>query len=142
MSDVKADQIPAVRPWHAFAVGSALALVALCERVQGFRSGHQYVLCHASPALDRLTLTALALVAGALLAAVVGAATATLRGKPSRPAFLIICMLAALAFVITADGVDAHGERQAAALAAAPFSEISCDYAPQVYTATPGWFTW
>ncbi|MFB7864676.1 hypothetical protein [Streptomyces sp. NPDC056069] len=142
MSDMKADYHSAVRPWHAFAVGSVLAVAAFYERAQGFRSGRQYVLCHASPALNHLTLTALALVAGAFLAAVVGAATATLRGKPSRTSFLVLCMLAALALVITADSVDAHGEQQAANMAAEPFSEISCDYTPQVYTATPGWFTW
>ncbi|MFI8521414.1 hypothetical protein ACIGEZ_26860 [Streptomyces sp. NPDC085481] len=142
MGDVKAGQHAVVRPWHVFAFGSALVLVALFERVQGFRSGRRYVLCHASPALNHLTLVALALVAGAFLAAVVGAATATMRSKPSRPPFLIACMVAALALVVAADRVDAGGEQRAARLAAEPFSERSCDYTPQVYSATPGWFSW
>ncbi|MEV7281913.1 hypothetical protein [Streptomyces sp. NPDC093111] len=85
---------------------------------------------------------ALALVAGALLVGVGGAAAGVLRGKGSRPAFLVACMVAALAFVVAADRVDAGAERRAVALAAEPFSEGACDYAPQVYSATPGWFSW
>ncbi|MFI8763479.1 hypothetical protein ACIGN6_00895 [Streptomyces sp. NPDC053792] len=142
MSDIKADQHAAMQPWHAMTFGSALGLVALFERVQGFRSGRQYVLCHESPDLNHLTLVALVLVAGAFLAAVVGAATATMRSKPSRPPFLIACMVAALALVVAADTVDASGERLAATMAAEPFNERTCDYTPQVYSATPGWFSW
>ncbi|MFB7574599.1 hypothetical protein ACIQFZ_42965 [Streptomyces sp. NPDC093064] len=139
---MKADQHFDVRPWHVFAFGSALGLAALFERVQGFRSGRQYVLCHESPTLNHLTLVALALVAGVFLTAVVGAATATVRSKPSRPAFLIACMVAALALVVAADSVDAGGEQRAANMVAERLSEHNCDYTPQVYSATPGWFSW
>ncbi|MFE7244786.1 hypothetical protein [Streptomyces sp. NPDC057580] len=140
MRGIKAGQHASVRPWHVFVFGSALGLVALFERVQGFRSGRQYVLCHESPALNHLTLVALALVAGAFLAAVVGAATATVRSKLSRPPFLIACMVAALALVVAADRVDADGEQRAAKMTAE--RESACDYTPQVYSATPGWFSW
>ena len=142
VSDVVTDQRAAVRPWHVFAFGSVLASIALFERVHGLRSGRQYVLCHQSPALNHLTLVALALVAGAFLMAVVGAATATMRSTPSRSPFLIACMVAALAFVVAADRVDAGGEERAAQLTAEAVGENSCDYTPQVYSATPGWFSW
>ncbi|WP_281154655.1 hypothetical protein [Streptomyces sp. HYC2] len=142
MSGMRAHQHIDVRPWHVFAFGSALGLAALYERVQVFRSGRQYVLCHQSPVLNHITLVALALVAGAFLTAVVGAATATVRSKPSRPPFLIACMVAALALVVAADRVDAGGEQRAAKMAAEPFRENICDYTPQVYSATPGWFSW
>ncbi|KKZ72778.1 hypothetical protein VO63_16740 [Streptomyces showdoensis] len=124
-----------------FVCAAGLVLLALLERVQGFRSGRQYVLCHAAPVLDHRTLLALALVAAAFLAGVVGAAAAALRGRPVRPGLLVLCMVAALAFVVAADRVDDGGERRAAELAAGPFDEKSCDYAPQVYSATPGWFS-
>ncbi|PBC60903.1 hypothetical protein BKI49_26545 [Streptomyces sp. Tue6028] len=140
MSGIRAGQHAFVRPWHVFVFGSTLGLVALFERVQGFRSGRQYVLCHESPALNHFTLVALALVAGAFLAAVVGAATATVRSRPSRPPLLFACMVAALALVVAADRVDADGERRAAKLTAE--RQSACDYTPQVYSATPGWFSW
>ncbi|MEV8624850.1 hypothetical protein [Streptomyces sp. NBC_01268] len=143
MSEVKVDgRRAAVRPWHVFAFGSVLAVGALVERVQGFRAGRQYVLCHASATLDHLTLLALGLVAGALLVGIVGAAAETVRGKASRPAFLVACMVAALAFVVAADRVDAGAEERAVRMAGEPFTEGACDYAPQVYSATPGWFSW
>ncbi|TXS32761.1 hypothetical protein EAO71_04275 [Streptomyces sp. ms191] len=131
-----------MRPSHVFAFGSVLASIALFERVYGLRSGRQYVLCHQSPALNHLTLVALALVAGAFLTAVVGAATGIMRSRPSPSPFLVACMVAALAFVVAADRVDAAGERRAARLTAAAFAGGSCDYTPQVYSATPGWFSW
>ena len=91
---------------------------------------------------DRPPPVALALVAGAFLMAVVGAATATMRSTPSRSPFLIASMVAALAFVVAADRVDAGGEERAAQLTAEAVGENSCDYTPQVYSATPGWFSW
>ncbi|MFC8505239.1 hypothetical protein ACFU3J_03865 [Streptomyces sp. NPDC057411] len=131
-----------MRPWYVFAFGSVLVAVALFERVWGFRSGRQYVLCHASAALDHGTFLALGLVAGAFGVACAGAAAGSLGGRPARPLFLLVCMLAVLGLVVAADRVDAGGERRAAELASAPLDERSCDYAPQVYSATPGWFSW
>ncbi|MFI8827794.1 hypothetical protein [Streptomyces sp. NPDC053431] len=142
MSGAGADQRAAVRPWHVFVFGSSLGLIALFERVQGFRSGRQYVLCHESPALNHLTFAAVALVGGAFLVAVVGAATSAVRGRPSRRPFLVACMVAALALVVAADRVDAGGEQRAAKMTAERFSERACDYTPQVYSVTPGWFSW
>ncbi|OIJ69148.1 hypothetical protein [Streptomyces mangrovisoli] len=142
MNGIKAGQHAGVRPWHAFACGSMLGLAALYERVRGLRDGRQYVLCHSSSTLDHVTVVALVLVAGAFLAAVVGGVTAVMREKPSPPAFLVACMVAALAFVVAADRVDAGGERRAAQLASAPFDEALCDYPAPVYSATPGWFSW
>ncbi|MFE2301956.1 hypothetical protein ACFXAW_27655 [Streptomyces sp. NPDC059445] len=140
---VEGDRHVTVRPWHAFAVGSVLGAAALFERVRGFRSGRQYVLCHASSAVDHLTIVALALAGGALVAGVVGGVTAIMidASRPN-PVFLIACMVAALACLVAADTVDAAGERRAARLAAQGFHEGQCDYTPQVYSATPGWFTW
>ncbi|MFB7241517.1 hypothetical protein CW362_36075 [Streptomyces populi] len=132
-----------VRPWHVFALGSALGATALLERVQGSRSGRQYVLCHASSAVDHLTVVALALAGGAFVAAVVGAVTAVMKDAPrSSPLFPAACMVAALACVVAADTVDAVGEQRAADIAAQGFHENGCDYPARVYSATPGWFTW
>ncbi|MFF3883617.1 hypothetical protein [Streptomyces sp. NPDC001914] len=142
MSSMKAHQHMDVRPWHVFVFGSALGMAALYERVQGYRSGRQYVLCHQSPVLNHITLIALSLIAGVFLTAVVGAGTAIVMSRPSRPPFLIACMLAALALVVAADRVDAGGEQRASKTAAEPFKENTCDYTPQVYSATPGWFSW
>lgn len=137
MSEVRA----AVRPWHVFAVGVVLGAGALFERVWGFQGGRQYVLCHASAALDHRTFVALALVAGAFLVGCVGAAAETVRGKASRPAFLVACMVGALVFVVAADRVDAGGEVRAVAMAGDDHGAGACDYVPQVYSATPGWFS-
>lgn len=139
---MKADQHVDVRPWHVLAFGSALGSAALVERVHGFRSGRQYVLCHGAPTLNHLTLAALALVAGAFLTAVAGAAAAILGSEAPRRPFLIACMVVALALVVAADRVDAVGEQRAANLAAGRPGENDCDYTPQVYSATPGWFSW
>ncbi|MGW3244894.1 hypothetical protein [Streptomyces sp. NPDC001070] len=49
-------------------------------------------------------------------------------------------MVAALALVVAADSVDADGEQRAAKMTAE--RESVCDYTPQVYSATPGWFSW
>jgi hypothetical protein len=138
---MKADHHFTVRPWHVLVLGSALGVTALFERLQGFRSGRQYVVCHHSSALDHLTVVALALVGGAFLTAVVGTVTATVINS-SRTVFLVACMVSVLALVVAADRVDASGEQRAARMAAQRFSEDTCDYTPQIYTATPGWFSW
>ncbi|MFF3564014.1 hypothetical protein ACFYXS_28600 [Streptomyces sp. NPDC002574] len=100
------------RPWHVFAFGSALGSVALFERVRGFRSGRRYLLCHPSPALDHLTLVALALLAGVFLTAVAGERRAA------------------------GDG------RRATGMTAERLGGTVCDCTPQVHSATPGWFSW
>ncbi|MFF2367434.1 hypothetical protein ACFVU0_32655 [Streptomyces sp. NPDC058122] len=93
--------------------------------------------------MDHLTIVALALTGGALLAAVVGGVAAVMvnASRPA-PAFLIACVVAALACVVAADTVDAAGEQRAARIAAQGFGERGCDYPAPVYSATPGWFTW
>lgn len=126
---------------HVVAIGWVLCAVALVERVPRLTSGHRYLLCHASPALDHLTLTALALVTAAGVAALAGAIM--MQSKDSyRPALPVVWLVVVVVLLIAADGVDAHGEALAAQLSATPFTEAACDYAPQDYIATPGWFFW
>ncbi|MFD7339448.1 hypothetical protein ACFV98_26070 [Streptomyces violascens] len=126
---------------HVVAIGWVLCAAALAERVPRFTSGHRYLLCHASSTLDHLTLTALALVAAAAVAALVGAIM--MQSKEShRPALPVVWLVVVVALLVAADGVDAHGEALATQLSATPFTESACDYAPQDYVATPGWFFW
>jgi hypothetical protein len=138
--DTRADRRFVVRPWHLFTVGWTLGAAALFERFQAFRSGREYVLCHAAPVLNDFTYAALALVGAAFLVASIGTATAA-DGTP-RTAYLVVCLLAVLAFLVAADRVDAHGAQRAAKLAAMKSDERTCDYTPQIYTVTPGWFSW
>ncbi|MFI6471092.1 hypothetical protein ACIBL5_12670 [Streptomyces sp. NPDC050516] len=126
---------------HVVAIGWVLCAAALAERVPRFVSGHRYLLCHASSALDHLTLTALALVMAAGMAALAGAIM--IQAKDSyRSALPVVWLVVVVALLVAADGVDAHGEELAAKLSATPFTEGACDYTPQDYIATPGWFFW
>jgi len=61
-----------VRAEHVVAVGLLLTAVALYERFHALHSGRQYVFCHASDAVDRLTSIALALVLAAGVLSIVG----------------------------------------------------------------------
>ncbi|MFK8907129.1 hypothetical protein [Streptomyces sp. YS-3] len=121
--------------------GALLSAVALVERVPRLVPAHEYVLCHASPTLDRLTLTALGLVLAAAVAAVAGGITAQSR-RLSHPVLPVVWLVVVVALLVAADGVDAHGEALAAHRAATGFTAGACDYVPQEYGATPGWFFW
>ncbi|MET7903086.1 hypothetical protein ABZS86_17085 [Streptomyces sp. NPDC005355] len=117
-----------------------LTAAALYERLRG---GRHYVFCHASPAVDHLTCTALGPVLAAGVTAVVGACVPQWREAHTRTAAVSLVFLAVIAaLIVAADGVDARGEREPARIAAQGFDERSCDYTPQVYSATPGWFFW
>ncbi|MEU4350245.1 hypothetical protein [Streptomyces sp. NPDC023838] len=132
---------PGPRAEHVVGMGALLSAAALVERVPRFVPAHHYILCHASPALDRLTLTALALVLTAGIAAVAGGIVMQSRRTP-HPALPVVWLVIVAVLLITADGVDAHGEALAAKQAATGFAEGACDYIPQDYGATPGWFFW
>ncbi|MGW5528973.1 hypothetical protein [Streptomyces xanthochromogenes] len=123
------------------AIGWLLCGAALVERVPRFASGHRYLLCHHSSVLDRLTLTALALVLAAGVVALAGAIMMQAK-NPHRVAFPVVCLVVVAALLVAADGVDAHGENLATRLSATPFTAGACDYIPQDYVATPGWFFW
>ncbi|MFD9635412.1 hypothetical protein [Streptomyces violascens] len=126
---------------HVVAIGWVLCAAALAERVPRFASGRRYLLCHASSTLDHLTLTALALVTAAGVAALVGAIM--MQSKEShRPVLPVVWLVVVVVLLVAADGVDAHGEALATQLSATPFTEGACDYAPKDYVATPGWFFW
>ncbi|MEU4084531.1 hypothetical protein [Streptomyces aureus] len=136
---MKGEQRVLMRSWHAFVVGSVLGVAALVERVPLFVSGRTYVLCHVPSAVDHLTIAALALVGGAFVAAVTGGVAAIMRESPRpEPVLLVVCMVAALAFVVAADRVDAAGEQRVARLAVGGTRGASCGF----YSATPGWFSW
>ncbi|OAR27032.1 hypothetical protein A8W25_01765 [Streptomyces sp. ERV7] len=122
--------------------GALLTAAAFAERVPGLVPARRYLLCHASPDLDRLTLTALGLVLAAGVAAVAGGIMAQSRRTPSRTAVPVVWLVIVAALLVAADGVDAHGEALAARQAATGFTEGACDYIPQDYSATPGWFFW
>src|SRR5690242_10001010 len=126
---------------HVVATGWLLCAAALAERVPRFTSGHRYLLCHASSTLDHLTLTALALVLASGVAALVGAIMMQSK-EAHRPALPLVWLGVVVALLAAADGVDAHGEVLARQLSATPFAEGGCDYTPQEYVATPGWFFW
>ncbi|MCX5384345.1 hypothetical protein [Streptomyces sp. NBC_00083] len=133
----------ACRSWHLVAVGALLGAVAFWERWEASRSGRRYVLCHHSARLDHLTLTALGLIGSALIVSVACAVAADSRGAVASRRLAAGCFVAVLALVVAADTVDAAGERLAGRLSAAePFEAAVCDYTPQDYAATPGWFTW
>ncbi|WP_371656210.1 MULTISPECIES: hypothetical protein [unclassified Streptomyces] len=132
---------PRLRAEHVVGVGALLSVAALAERIPRFVPARQYVLCHASPTLDHLTLTALALVLAAGVAAVAGGIMMQSRRTPGR-VLPVVWLVVVAALLIAADGVDAHGEALAAKQAATGFTEGRCDYVPQDYTATPGWFFW
>ncbi|MFE9403361.1 hypothetical protein ACFYNY_16465 [Streptomyces sp. NPDC006530] len=126
---------------HVVAIGALLCAAAVVERVPRFASGHRYLLCHASSALDHLTLTAFALVMAAGVAALTGAVM--MQARDAHGAALPVVWLVVVAvLLVAADGVDAHGEALAAQLSATPFNQGACDYVPQDYVATPGWFFW
>ncbi|MFG3280795.1 hypothetical protein [Streptomyces sp. NPDC048111] len=124
---------------HVVAIGWLLCAAAFAERVPVLFSGHRHLLCHASSHLDRLTLTALGLVLAAAVAALAGAVV--MQGKGQGVAAVpVVCLVVVVALLIAADGVDAHGEALARQLSATPFTAGACDYVPQDYVATPGWF--
>ncbi|MEU9192898.1 hypothetical protein [Streptomyces hundungensis] len=126
---------------HVVAIGAFLSAAALVERVPRFASGRRYLLCHTSSTLNHLTLTALALVLAAGVAALAGAIV--MQAKDTHGAVLpVVWLVVVVVLVVAADGVDAHGEALAAHLSATPFTEGACDYVPQDYVATPGWFFW
>lgn len=132
-----------LRSWHLVAVGWTLGVVALWERLQSPRGARSYVLCRHSAPLDHLTLTALGLIGAALLVSMAGAIAADRGGATASGRLVAGCLVAVIALVVAADTVDAAGERLAGQLVAAqPFEEGTCDYTPQHYSATPGWFTW
>ncbi|MEU9098624.1 hypothetical protein [Streptomyces sp. NPDC048361] len=131
------------RSWHLVAAGCLLSSAAFWERWRASRSGRRYVLCHHSAHLDHLTLTALALVAAAVIVSIACAIAADSRGAVASRRLVAGCLVSVLALVVAADTVDAAGERLAKrATAAEPFDAARCDYTPQDYAATPGWFTW
>ena len=126
----------AVQPHHIVAFGLTLSGAALYERLRG---GRAYALCDEPPLLGHLTTAALCLV----LAAVVGAWVTQEKAPRHRAVpWAFLAVIAAL--IVTADGIDAHGEREAAAIAAqeASGSAGGCEEATQIYVATPGWFFW
>lgn len=130
------------RAWHLVAIGWTLGALALWERLRAPQGTRQYLLCHHSAHLDHLTLIALVLVGAVFVVSLAGAIVADHQGAASR-GLVVGCLSAVLVLVVAADTVDASGERQAERLAAArPFDAGVCDYAPQEYSATPGWFTW
>jgi hypothetical protein len=126
-----------VKAHHVVAFGLPLTAVALYERLRG---GRDYVFCHASPAVNHITMTALCLILAAGVVSVVGAWVVRHVSRRSATALVFIAVVGAL--IVAADGVDAHGEREAARIAARGLDERICDYTPQVYDATPGWFFW
>ncbi|MET9361591.1 hypothetical protein ABZX93_11795 [Streptomyces sp. NPDC006632] len=129
--------------WQLVAAGCLLGAIAFWERWQGARTGRRYTLCHHSAHLDHLTLTALALVAAAPVVSIACAIVADSRGAVASRRLVAGCLVTVLALLVAADTVDAAGERQAQRLTVAePFDGAVCDYAPQDYTATPGWFAW
>ncbi|MET8008922.1 hypothetical protein ABZU86_03665 [Streptomyces sp. NPDC005271] len=131
---------PSLEAHQVAGFGLPLTVAALYERLRG---GRDYVFCHASPAVDRLTYTALGLVVAAGVTAVVGACVT--QGRETRPragALPLVFLVLIAALIVAADGVDAHGEREAARIAAQRSDGRSCDYTPRVYSATPGWFFW
>lgn len=143
MTDTPDDTRFTLRSWHLVAVGWTLGLIALWERLQTFRGAHSYVLCRHSAHLDHLTLTALGLIGATLVVSLAGAIAADRDGATASGRLIAGCLVVVLALVVAADTVDAAGERLAAQLVAAqPFEEGVCDYTPQDYRATPGWFTW
>ncbi|MFG2720177.1 hypothetical protein ACGFW5_18065 [Streptomyces sp. NPDC048416] len=129
--------------WHPVAAGCVLGALALWERWQASQGGRRYVLCHHSARLDHLTLIALVLIAVALVVSLAGAIAADSRRAGASGKLVAGCLVAVLALVVAADTVDTAGERLAGRLTTAePFEPSTCDYAPQDYSATPGWFTW
>ncbi|MFB7458444.1 MULTISPECIES: hypothetical protein [unclassified Streptomyces] len=132
-----------VHPLLVFGLGWLLGLASLVERVPLIGHGRQYGLCHPVPSLGPFTGTALVLIGGAFLASSFGAVMVA-RTSPPRRVFPIACLLIVSALLTAADRVDVHGERVAAeavrAYASVPADQ--CDYTPDVYTATPGWFSW
>lgn len=138
---MKAGARPALWTGPVVAVGLLLSAGAFYERFDAPRSGREYLFCHASEAVDHLTFTALALVLAAVVASVVGGIVVW-RSKPRNAVLPLCCMAVVVALLMAADGVDAHGEGRAAEIAAQGFTEAGCDYTPQVYDATPGWFYW
>lgn len=128
-----------VQPHHIAAFGFALSGAALYERLRG---GRDYVMCDGSPLLDRLTTVALCLVLAAAVTAVVGA-WVTQEKAPRRRAVPWVFVAAIAALIVAADGADAYGEREAAAIAAHDGFDGAgpCDEA-RIYKATPGWFFW
>lgn len=132
--------VRAVQPHHIAAFGLTLSGAALYERLRG---GRAYALCDEPPLLGRLTTAALCLVLAAAVMAVVGA-WGTQEKAPRHRAVPWVFIAAIAALIVTADGIDAHGEREAAAIAAQedPGSVGGCEEAAQIYVATPGWFFW
>lgn len=126
---------------HVVGAGALLSALALVERVPRLVPAHEYLLCHGSPALDRLTLTALGLVLAAAVAAVAGGITMQSR-RLSHPVLPVVWLAVVAALLVAADGVDAHGEALAARQSTTGFAAGGCDYVPQDYSATPGWFFW
>ncbi|WP_063735383.1 hypothetical protein [Streptomyces sp. RTd22] len=130
----------AVQPHHIVAFGLPLSSAAFYERLLGGRS---YALCDEPPLLGHLTTTALCLVLAAAVTAVVGAWVTQEKAPRHRAVpWAFVAVIAAL--IVTADGIDAHGEREAAAIAAQEASDSGggCGEAMQIYVATPGWFFW
>ncbi|MFF3405316.1 hypothetical protein ACFYW8_03695 [Streptomyces sp. NPDC002742] len=140
-ADTTVDTRPVPRAGHVAAFGLLLTAGALFERVNAWSSGRQYVFCHASEAVDRLTYTALGLVLSAGALSTLGA-IALWWNRTRSTRLHLACMIAVVAVLMAADGVDAHGERRAATIAAERPADDKCDYTPQDYTATPGWFYW
>ncbi|MFD4606835.1 hypothetical protein [Streptomyces sp. NPDC058440] len=132
-----------VHPLFVFGLGWLLGLASLVERVPLIGHGRQYGLCHPVPALDPFTSTAILLIGGAFLASSFGAVMVARTRRPHR-VIPVACLLIVSTLLIAADRVDFHGERVAAeamrAYASVPADQ--CDYTPDVYTATPGWFSW
>ncbi|RNF86630.1 hypothetical protein [Streptomyces botrytidirepellens] len=130
----------AVQPHHIVAFGLTLSSAALCERLLG---GRAYALCDEPPLLGDLTTAALCLVLAAAVTAVVGA-WVTQEKAPHHRAVPWVFLAVVAALIVTADGIDAYGEREAAAIAAQEGSDGvgGCEEAVQIYVATPGWFFW
>ncbi|MER5641569.1 hypothetical protein ABT095_32085 [Kitasatospora sp. NPDC002227] len=84
---------------------------------------------------------ALLLVLMACISAVVGG-LALVWFEPRTAVPAVACLVAVVMLLVAADGVDAHGERQAQKVAAQGRAESTCDYALPIYTVTPGWFWW
>ena len=125
-----------VQPHHVAAFGFTLSGAALYERLRG---GRVYVLCDESPLLGRLTTVALCLVLAAAVMAVAGAWVVQEKAPRHRAVpWVFLAVIATL--TVAADGVDAYGEREAAAIVAHGGSD-GCDEV-RIYEATPGWFFW
>ncbi|MGY0462882.1 hypothetical protein ACW14Y_21915 [Kitasatospora sp. cg17-2] len=84
---------------------------------------------------------ALFLVLLACTSAVVGG-IALARFKPRTAVPAVSCLVAVVALLMAADGVDAYGEREAQKVAAQGRAESTCDYVVPIYSVTPGWFWW